>query len=155
MSHVRRYVLALVATLSLFGAGIAFAAWTANGTGSGTAKATSAQALSTEAVAITTGDLYPGATGDVKIKIVNPNPYNVTVTSIAGNGTITSDNGTCTTNGTGVAFTNQTGLSLSVPASSSATFTLADAASMSNASDNSCQGATFTIPVTITGASSA
>ena len=55
---------------------------------------------------------------------------------------------------TRVTFTNQTGLSQLVPRTAWYQFTLNGAAAMSNASDNSCQGAVFTIPVTLSGASS-
>ena len=72
---------------------------------------------------------------------------------MSGNGTITPDAGHsgCTT--TGVTFTDQSGLTLDIAASTSTQFTLNGAASMSNASLNACQGATFTIPVTLTGTS--
>jgi hypothetical protein len=75
------------------------------------------------------------------------------VNAVTGNGTITPDSGHsgCTT--TGVTFTDQTGLTLDVAASTATQFTLNGAASMSNASLNACQGATFTIPVTLTGTS--
>jgi hypothetical protein len=69
--------------------------------------------------------------------------------SITGAGGI----GTCTV--TGVTFTDQLALTLDIAAGGSATFTLDDAAQMSNLSDNGCQGATFTIPVAMTGASNA
>ena len=146
------------------GASLVFAAWTSSGTGQGYAKAGSAQALSTmDATASTSATLYPGSTGDVRIKISNPNSYPVRVTSVSLNGTnadITADAGHsgCTT--TGVSFTNQTGLTIDVPAKSGgvngvAEATLSGAASMSNASLDACQGATFTIPVSISGASNA
>src|ERR671933_920165 len=139
--------------------GLVYAAWTTNGTGNAYAKAGTAQALSTVDVsASTTATLYPGVSGDVLIKLDNPNPYAVTVTAITGNGTITPDgsHSSCTT--TGVTFTNQTGLTLTVPAKSGGVdgvlqTTLTGAASMSNASLNACQGAVFTIPVTLTGSS--
>jgi hypothetical protein len=54
-----------------------------------------------------------------------------------------------------VTFSDQTGLALDVAAGATTTLTLANAISMSNASDNSCQGAVFTIPVNVTGASNA
>lgn len=131
---------------------VAFAAWTATGTGEGYAKATTAQALTTVDVsASTTATLYPGATGDVLIRIDNPNPYAVRVTDVAGSGAITSDAGAGCNASTGVTYTDQSGLTLNVPAGSAATFTLTGAASMSNASANSCQGAVFTIPVTLSG----
>ena len=133
---------------------VAMAAWTAGGTGDGYSKATTAQALTTIDVSgSTSAQLYPGGTGDMKLRINNPNPYAVTVSSVTGSGSITSDKGAACNASTGVSFTNQSGLSLSVPASSAATFTLAGTVAMSNASDNSCQGAVFTIPVTLTGSS--
>ena len=139
--------------------GLVYAAWTTNGTGSAYAKAGTAAAISTVDVsASTSATLYPGVSGDVLIKLDNPNPYPVTVTAISGNGTITADAGHsgCTT--TGVTFTNQSSLSLVIPAKSGGTdgvlqTTLSGAASMTNASLNACQGATFTIPVTISGTS--
>jgi hypothetical protein len=131
---------------------VAFAAWTASGTGEGYAKATTAQALTTVDVsASTAATLYPGATGDVLIRIDNPNPYAVRVTDVAGSGAITSDAGAGCDASTGVTYSDQSGLTLNVPAGSAATFTLTGAASMSNASANSCQGAVFTIPVTLSG----
>lgn len=138
----------------MVGGSVAFAAWTATGTGEGYAKATTAQALTTVDVsASTTATLYPGATGDVLIRIDNPNPYAVQVTDVAGSGAITSDAGAGCDASTGVSFSDQSGLTLNVPAGSAASFTLTGSASMSNASANSCQGAVFTIPVTLTGTS--
>ena len=135
---------------------VAYAAWTATGGGQGYAKAGTAAVLTTVDVsATTTATLFPSGTGNVFLKITNPNPYAVTVTTVTGSGAITSDKGVnCQGVTTGVSFTNQTLLTLVVPASSAAQFTLTGAAAMSNASDNSCQGAVFTIPVTLSGASS-
>lgn len=136
----------------LLAAGVAFAAWTATGTGSGYAKATSAQPLTTVDVsASTTATLYPGATGDVYLRISNPNPYPVVVTDVTGNGAITASNGSC--NASSVTYTDQTGLTLNVPASGAASFTLSGAVQMSTAANDNCQGAVFTIPVALTGSS--
>ena len=148
--------LAVVTTMvALAAVGLVYAAWTTNGSGSGYAKAGSAQALTTVDVsASTSATLYPGGpAGDVSIRISNPNSFPVTVTGVSGNGSISADAGHagCTT--TGVSFSDQTGLSISVPASGQTTATLSGAATMSNASLNACQGATFTIPVTLSGAS--
>jgi len=133
--------------------GTAYAFWTTTGSGSGSAGAGMAQPLTTSPVAVSSGLLYPGAAGDVRIKVDNPNPFPVTVTDVVGTGTITSDKGAACDAATGVSFTDVTGGSLPVPASGSATFTLANAVSMDNSSDDSCQGATFTIGVTLTAAS--
>ncbi len=59
--------------------------------------------------------------------------------------------GSCTTHG--VTFTDQSGLTLAVPASGQAEFSLSGAAAMSNASEDGCRNALFTIPVTLSGAS--
>lgn len=161
---MKRRVSRKLAVLTVFAAlgavGLVYAAWTTNGTGSGYAKAGTAQALSTVDVsASTSATLYPGGpAGDVLIRISNPNPYPVTVTAVSGNGAITPDSGHSGCSPTGVSFTNQTGLTISVPAKVGATngeteTTLSGAASMSNASVDACQGAVFTIPVTISGAS--
>ena len=151
-------VLTVMAALSVVG--FVYAAWTTNGSGSAYTKAGTAQALSTVDVsASTSATLYPGGpAGDVLIRISNPNTYPVTVTAVSGNGSITPDGGHSGCSPSGVSFTNKTGLSISVPAKVGATngeteTTLSGAASMSNASVDACQGAVFTIPVTISGAS--
>jgi hypothetical protein len=154
MSTKKRITVGTIAVVVLAAAGLAYAAWTSSGTGSGYAKAQSAQALTTVDVsASTTATLYPGATGNVKLEIANPNPYPVRVTDVTGNGAITADGGHpgCAT--TGVTFTDQTGQTIDVPANGSTQVTLNNAASMDNTSSNGCQGATFTIPVSLSGAS--
>ncbi|HEY3190897.1 MAG TPA: hypothetical protein VGJ70_25625 [Solirubrobacteraceae bacterium] len=160
----RGRLVGLLVTLALAsGAGLVYAAWTSSGTGSAYVKAGTAQTLTTVDVsASTSATLYPGASGDVLIKISNPNPYPVRVTGVSLNGTsasITADasHSSCVT--TGVSFSNQTGLTIDVPAKSGGTngttqTTLTGAASMSNASDDGCQGAVFTVPVNLTGLSS-
>ena len=152
---LNRRILTAGLTLIVLGAvGLVYAAWTTNGTGEGYAKAGTAQALTTVDVsASTTASLYPGVSGNVLIKINNPNPYAVRVTDVTRTGTITADSSHsgCTT--TGVSFTDQSGLTLDIAANTATQFTLTGAASMSNASLNACQGATFTIPVTLAGTS--
>ena len=155
----RRGLAATIVLLVGLGVTVAFAAWTNNGSGNATAKAQSAQALTTvDASATTPVTLYPGATGRAHLSIVNPNPYPVQVTGVAfNNSLITSDKGAACDASTGVTFANQSGLTLNVPANSAGTeFTLAlGSVAMSNASDTTCQGAVFTVPVTLTGASNA
>jgi hypothetical protein len=156
MTTRKRIIISGVTILALATAGLVYAAWTTSGSGSGYAKATSAQALTTDDVsATTTAQLYPGGTGDVKLKINNPNPYPVRVTDVARTGAITATGGTGTCTTTGVTFTDQTGQTIDIAANGSTSVTLNNAAAMSNASDNGCQGATFTIPVSLTGASNA
>jgi hypothetical protein len=138
----------LVAGLS---AGTAYAYFTASGNGTGRASTGTMQAATIAAATATPGAaLLPGGTGDVTLKVTNPNSYAVTLVSVTGTaGTITADSGHpgCTT--TGVTFTDQTGLSTAIPGNGTTTVDLPGAAAMSAASSAGCQGATFSIPVTI------
>ncbi|HKN56443.1 MAG TPA: hypothetical protein VJX66_28390 [Amycolatopsis sp.] len=153
---LRRAVVVTAAVTATLGGGIAVAAWTSSGSGTATAKAGTAAAPTTGTIdgsAITTGLLYPGGPlGTVKLLVNNPNPYPVVVTRVAaGTGAPTGSggSGTCTQNG--VAFNTQNPVSgNAVPANGNATITLTSSVNMSAASDDGCQGATFSIPVTVT-----
>jgi hypothetical protein len=134
-----------------FATNVAFAAWTANGTGSGSATSTSSIGVSTVA-ATPTAQLFPGGSADLKITIKNDNGYPVRVTQITGSGSITSTIACDLSNG--VSYTNQTG-TWDVAANGTGTFTLANAVHMSNASVDACQNVTFTVPVSLTAASNA
>jgi hypothetical protein len=152
----RKLFFVVVAIAALVVSGVLYAAWSTTGSGNGYAKAGTASALTIgDASASTTADLYPGGTGSVKLKVTNPNPFAVRITTVTKQtgGAITSDKGAACNASTGVTFTDQTGLALDVAANATSTFTLSGAVSMTNASDNTCQGAIFTIPVDVTGAS--
>jgi hypothetical protein len=153
----RKVVFVLAAIVVLVLSSIVFAAWSTSGSGTGYAKAGTASALVIgDASASTTADLYPGATGSVKLMVTNNNSFPVRVTSVSKQaGAITSNKGAACDASTGVTFTNQTGQTLDVGANATQTFTLANAVSMTNASDNTCQGAVFSIPVDVTGISNA
>lgn len=148
--------LALISGLAttLAGVGVGIAAWSTNGNGNAYAKAATAGAVTlSDASAATTGDLYPGGSGALKVKVTNPNAFPVQITAVTGNGTITSDAGAACNAGNGVTLADQTGLSLALAAGATTVFSLAGAVSMSTSSVNSCQGATFSIPVSVTAAS--
>lgn len=150
----RKLVAAVGLVVVLAAAGIAIAAWTINGSGTGYAKAAAGTPLTLgDATAFTSADLYPGANGSVVLRVTNSNPFRVRITTVTGNGAITSNAGAACTASTGVTFANQTGLTQDVAANTTATVTLAGAVSMSNSSDDSCQGAVFSIPVTVGGTS--
>jgi hypothetical protein len=146
-----RLVLALSAVAVVATSAVTFGSWSVSSSaGSGYSKAKLALNLTlSDASASTTAQLYPGGTGDLWIKVTNPNPFAVTVTSVTGAGTITADKGPACDAATGVTFTNTTGLSQAVGAGATVTFSLAGKVAMSNASDNSCQGAVFTVPITL------
>lgn len=153
MSRRRKIASFVVVGVLLTGGGIAAALWSASGSGSGQAKALSAQALTVTA-ATGAADLYPGFTaGDVFFTITNPNPYPVTFTSMTA-GAITSSNpaGCPATN---VTVANATGLSLAAGTSStSGTQSIVDVVTMAAAAPDGCQGATFTISLTLSGSQS-
>jgi hypothetical protein len=149
-------VVAAVLVLAIVAVGVGLGAWSLGGSGNGAAKATTASNITlADATAFTTADLYPGATGNLKLRATNPNPFPVRITAVSGNGTITSDKGAACDASTGVTFSNQTGLTLDLAAGATATLAVPNSVSMSNASDNSCQGAVFTVPVTLTAVSNA
>lgn len=150
----RRAVAALAAVGILAIGGTAWAYFSSSGSGSGSGSTGSISTVTLDATAGTPSTpLYPGGTGDVSLEVNNPNAYVVTLVGVAlkPGGTIMADAGHsgCTT--TGVTFTTQTGLSTTIPQSASGyRIDLSGAVSMSAMSSNGCQGATFSIPVTIT-----
>ena len=138
-------------------AGAAFAAWTTGGTGHGTAKAKTSVALATVAVPASGPSLFPGADARVTVRVTNDNDYPVRITDLAYGGaaatTVTGAQGACATGADAeLVFTDQAGLALDVDAHTSATFDV-DGVHMGTGAANGCQGATFTIPVTLTGVS--
>jgi hypothetical protein len=150
-----KLAIALVGTLTLAIGAVTFGSWAVGSDpGAGYSKATASTNLTLNDVsASTVADLYPGGTGNVLVSVTNPNSFAVTITSIAGAGAVTSNAGAACDASTGVSFTDQTGLSLALGAGATSTYTLAGKAAMSNASASSCQGAIFTIPVTVTATS--
>ena len=152
----RTIVVLVVLVLGAVAVGVGLSAWSIGGTGNGSAKATTASNITlADASAFTSADLYPGATGNLKLRATNPNPFPVRITAVSGNGTITSDKGAACDASTGVTLANQSGLTLDLAAGATATLTVPNAVSMSNSSDNSCQGAIFTVPVSVTAVSNA
>ncbi|VXA97122.1 conserved exported hypothetical protein [Arthrobacter sp. 9V] len=153
--RLARTVAATAALCLLGGAGTAYAYWATAGTGSGSAANGTMQTVTV--VALVPGDtlqtsLAPGGTADVILRASNPNPHAVTIYGLAANGPVTADaaHPGCTT--TGVTFTPPpTPLTppVIIQANSSILLTLQGAANMSTASVSACQGAQFTVPVTL------
>jgi hypothetical protein len=155
---IRALTVALIAALGLFG-GTAYAYFAGSGAGSGHAGVGKMSTVTLVAV-VSTGpnsNLSPGHSGDVLLKVKNPNPRSVTLVKVTWTGgAVTADAGhpSCTT--TGVTFTNWTGV-ISIPRDTATNgypegypVHLTGHATMSDSSSNGCQGATFYIPVIIT-----
>jgi hypothetical protein len=81
MSKRKKLFIALVGIAMLVLGGIAYATWSAVGSGSGTATAKSAVNI-TVAGSPGTADLYPGGSGAVYFTLDNTNPYAVTFTDM-------------------------------------------------------------------------
>jgi len=153
MQKLGRKLSLMGAVLALFLVGsVVFAAWLVTGEGNGAAQAVTADDLVVQP-GTTSADLYPGADGDVELTIENPNAFDVEVQTIVGDGPVTSAAPGCST--TGVSFTDQLAVTgMTVAAGATINVSLDDAASMNNSSDNGCQGATFSVPVSVTAQSS-
>lgn len=143
-------IMSAVGLIVGLGSGVAYAYFTSSGSGKGSASIGTMQPVTLVSATVAPSTLLlPGSTGDVTLKVNNQNSFAVTLVSVTGTGgpiTAVGDPG-CTT--TGVTFTNQTSVNTSIPASTTATIDLPGAAAMSTASSAGCQGATFSIPVTI------
>jgi hypothetical protein len=141
---------ALALGVMVFGGGIVGALWVASGSGSGEANAVTAQ-VATVTAATGAADLYPGFTGgDVYFTVANANPYSVVFSSMAV-GTVTSSDPTgCPSSNVSVA--SATGLGLTVGANTtSATQSIVDVVTMVAGAPDACQGASFTIALTLSG----
>ena len=174
----RKVPLAVVigaASLAVMAGGTAYAYWTTTGTGSGTAQARVFTAPTVAAGTAPAGQLYPGLTadgsavgGDLVLSVSNSNPFPVTITGVsAGTGTITASGalvvGAETQPQADAACQASSGVSIITKPSPSVTYgtgtsipagatnfavTVSKVVSMSTASVNECQGATFTLPST-------
>lgn len=150
-----RTAAATVALSIATGAGGAYAYWATIGAGSGAATNGSMATVTIEALVAgdsPQGTLVPGGTADVVARASNPNGFAVQVFAISSNGAATADanHPGCTT--TGVTFVDPAAPltpAVTIPANSSVLITLPGAAAMSTASSSGCQGATFSLPVTL------
>lgn len=157
----RTVVIGGMAMAMLVSAGAVFALWSAQGTGSGRARATTAVTATVTPVdcAAAPGclDLYPGFTnGDVYFTITNTNPYPITFdTMTAGAITVDADHDDACPNTSITVDSPVTDLSLVAPASSTTgQLSIADVVTMIEAAPDGCQGASFDIVLTLTGAQS-
>jgi hypothetical protein len=148
-----RFMLAAAAAIAAIAAssGAALAYWSTNGTGSGTK---SAATMTISVTGLQAGDsnqtsLLPGTSGDVILRVNNPNAFSVHVTSITAAGTVTASNG-CTP--TDVAFNAPSGYSAAqfTLSPGSHLIRIAGGATMGLASSSACQGAAFSLPISVT-----
>ena len=132
----------------LLGAGVAFAAWTSTGLGSGTATATDAKDLVVTASSPT--GLYPTGNVTVSVTVANPNPYKVELESIEFLSATTT---AVDCDPTVLSAVDLTDLGDVLPANSVTPVSNDVVVSMSNAATDECQDAEFTVNFRATGSS--
>ena len=136
----RTAVIAAVAVLAV-GGGVAYAAWSSTGAGSGSVASTTSLNSTIDPVA-GAGGLYPGRTVSFSVTINNPNGYPVKVTSISAGSSALA--GTCAAGTvTSAAVSNPDG---TINPGASGTYVLQ--ATMSADAADACQGQSFTLPLT-------
>ncbi|MFN2606531.1 MAG: hypothetical protein ABR511_01350 [Acidimicrobiales bacterium] len=155
----RRLFATLTAAVALvvgLGAGGAYAYWSSEGSGRGTAGVgTPAGVTVVAATGTPSSKLIPGTSADLVVQLDNPNSYSVTITGVSQNGSVTPVGGTgpgtaCSSANSGVSVPTQTGLGLTVASGTGVVVHVPNGALMGSASASGCQGASFQIPVTVT-----
>jgi uncharacterized protein YfaS (alpha-2-macroglobulin family) len=129
-------------------AGVAFAAWTSTGTGAGTATATTAKNLTVTAGA--PSGLYPTGSVTMPVTVTNTNPYKVQLDTIDFVEATSSVPG-CSASA--ISSTDGSYTDVVIAAGGSVTRDLT--VSMSNAAEDACQGAAFTVRYLATARSAA
>lgn len=159
MKHLgRRFAVTVVVVSTLLVTGVAFAAWLATGFGAAYSKAGKVVPLSTKDVSATvTESLFPGGDGNLAIQIHNPNPFPVDVWYMEQVGPAVVESagiGTCEVfdirlndpNGDGKYPVGQV-----IAGRDDLDADFQDAVHMGEGTEDGCQGATFEIPITMTG----
>lgn len=143
--------------LSAVVGGTAVAVWSSTGAGSGTATAGSTVALTTSSVTAPTSGAYPGGPAvALNLVVSNDNVVPVRITSVALDPTrpvtVTGASGPCTAP---PVLVSATGLSISLAAkASNVSVTVPSAMTFGTTMASGCQGATFSVPVVLTGQTS-
>lgn len=136
----RTAVIAAVAVVAV-GGGIAYAAWTSTGSGSG--KVGSATSVSSTITPVDgAGGLFPGATTSFSVTINNPNGYPVKVTSIS-TGSSAEVGGCAAGTVTSTGASNPDGV---IAVGGAGTYVLQ--ATMSADASDACKGQSFSLPLT-------
>lgn len=148
MAHRVRAKLAATALFGLaLGGGVALAQWSAVGVGGGGVVAGSPVDV-TVVGGSATADLHPGSSGDLAVELDNPNDYAVRFTSVAG-GSVSPSVPSCPS---GAVALMAGPVDVVVPAGADDhPAVLDDVVRMDRSAPDGCQGATFSIEVSLTG----
>lgn len=147
-TNLRRSAVVGGTVAAVFGMGVALAAWTNTGDGSGSVTATTARPL-TVTVSNVSG-LFPTGSVDVPFTVTNTNPYGVQLTKASLKSVaVDSAHSLCNTSVVTGSDVTLSEVVASNGTSASSSFPVA----MSNTANDSCQGAVFTVTLTVTGLS--
>jgi hypothetical protein len=151
-----KVILAAVAiTTAVSGGGVAFAIWSAQGTGSGVAGAAIASSLTVTPVnpSGSQASMYPGGpAGAVYFTVGNPNPFPVTVTKVSYGTPISFNTTVCANANLSLDSNAPTTLNISVPANTTTgTQSIPGVIDLAHSAPDGCQGAEFGINLTVTG----
>jgi hypothetical protein len=137
--------------------GAAWAFWQLSGQATASATAGTALELHGSAEPRPVTPLYPGAKAPLRIRVNNENAFPVVVNQVRqgpGPVVVDSEHAAAGCLNSGLTFDEaQYVVSWNVGKKSSSIFTVPNGIKMTNASDSACQGATFTIPVVLSGKS--
>lgn len=154
LAHIGFVAAVTLIALGLLAAATAYAFWSSTGTGTGAGSTASVVELTTTAATPSGTTLVPNETAPLVITVTNPNPMPVVVASVQLDPhravQVSGSVGACVAPPLTVDVTT----SLSLAAESTATVTLPDAVTLGASAASGCQGATFTIPVTLSGGTS-
>jgi hypothetical protein len=161
MSRIHLSRIGAVAVTGVLVAGVAaYGAWSVSGSGTGSASAATASNL-TLTPGTPASALYPNGSADVATTIANSNPFPVHVSSIAldsGHGTngfaVDAGHNTCDLSTLSFAAQTNGGSGWDIPANDTLDVDATGAVSMSGTAGDACQGASFTLYLTATAASS-
>ena len=135
--------------LALGAGGTAYASWHASGSGSATATGGQPQPVTIAAGASNSQALYPTGlpSGDVTVRISNPNPFRIHVGSLALDPSQASGGFSANATVCALSFATQDrgGLGWNVPAGGSLDLDLTGSLTMATTAARSCQGETFTV----------
>jgi len=156
--RIKKRFIGIAATVAAVGVGggVAFATWSASGSGTSAGAATVAQSLIVTAVtpAGAGASLYPGGpAGPVFLNIQNPNPYAVTVTGLSWGSPTSSSVSSCASSNISLDANAPTTASISIPAGTTASAVQINGVlDLAHSAPNGCQAVAFDVPVTVSGA---
>jgi hypothetical protein len=137
-------------------AGAAWAYWKVTASETGSARAGTVVELALRGRSDLNRPLSPGGTGNLTVTLTNDNDFPITITSVSpGPGNVVADDehrdAGCRDN-TGVSLTKAAfAVSWDVPKNTIGAFSIPDGLRMDVSSNKACLGATFTVPVQVSG----